>query len=440
MIKRVFISNKIINNASWLVLEKISRMAVSLIVGVWVARYLGAERFGALNYAQSFVGLMAAIANLGLDNIVIRNLVQSPKDSYVYLGTAFYLKLVGGLLSILFSILSIMIVEPNDSNIVILCAIISTGNIFVCFSTIDLWFQSQLNSKFSVYAQSVSFFITSIIKLFFILNEASLIMFAFLSALEMLLLSIGYLIVYKLKVGILKEWKFSIIIAKSLMKDSWPLILSGLAIMLYMRIDQIMIGIMNGNQEVGIYSVAVKLGELWYFVPVAIVSSIYPIIVKEKDNNLELFYKRLQKLYDFMALLGYIIAITISVLSPYIITLLYGDEFIHAAPILSIYIWIGLFVNMGLARTAYLNSFNWGKIHFISSLSGCIINILLNLILIPKYGGVGAAFASLFSYWFQAHGINFFFSKISISTKMQTKSLLIIIRIKDLLNILKWEK
>jgi O-antigen/teichoic acid export membrane protein len=426
--------HKIIANTSWLFFERIFRMIVTLFVGVWVARYLGPEQFGLLNYAQAFVALFTAIATLGLDGIVIRNIVNSPKDTQNILGTSFVLKLVGGFFCTIITLLAVFILRPGDNQTLILVAIISTGMIFQSFNTIDFWFQAQIQSKYTVYARSIGFMTTSIIKIILILTNAPLITFAAVSAIEFLVGSIGLIAFYKYKGFSMFNWKVSVDTAKSLLKDSWPIILSGLAIMIYMRIDQIMIGEMKGDTEVGVYSVAVKLGELWYFVPAAIVNSTFPSIVNAKNKSDELFFSRTQKLYDLMALLGYAVAIPMTFLSTFAVELLYGKEFASAGPILSMYIWVGVFVNLGLARSSFLKTVNWTKIQFLTSVGGCVLNVILNFLLIPRYGAEGATFASIISYWFQAHGACFFIPKMRKTAFMLTKALFIPFRIKTLLN------
>ncbi|WP_044749130.1 flippase [Bacillus alveayuensis] len=419
---------KIIANTGWLFFERIFRMMVSLFVGVWVARYLGPEQFGILNYANAYVTLFTALATLGLDGIVVRNIVRAPDKTYQILGTAFILKLIGGIFSSLLMIIIVYLIRPEDTLTITLVAVISIGMIFQSFSVIDFLFQSRIESKNTVYARSIAFILTSIIKVILILTNSSLIAFGLVSSLEILIGAIGLVIVYRLKGFLISKWKFSLNVAGNLLKDSWPLIFSGLAIMIYMKIDQIMLGDMIGEEEVGIYSVAVKISEMWYFIPMAIVNSTFPTIVNAKRISDQLFYDRLQKLYDIMAILGYFVAIPMTFLGTDVVKLLYGNEYLEAGSILTLYIWVGLFVNLGVARSSFLKTVNWTKIHFLTSILGCMVNVILNFILIPKYGALGATIASIISYWFQAHGACFLFPKMMETGKMLTKSLIAPVR------------
>jgi O-antigen/teichoic acid export membrane protein len=185
-----------------------------------------------------------------------------------------------------------------------------------------------------------------------------------------------------------------------------------------------MLGEMVGNEEVGIYSAAVRLAEVWYFIPMAIYSSVYPSIVEALSISEELFYGRLQKLYNMMAFIGYLVALPVTFLAGWVVETLYGVAYVRAGSMLALLIWAGMFVNLGVARSAFVMSMNWTKVHFMSALAGCLINVLLNYLLIPRYGGMGAVIASLVAYWFAAHGSCFVYKPLNRTGYMMTKAIL----------------
>jgi O-antigen/teichoic acid export membrane protein len=194
--------------------------------------------------------------------------------------------------------------------------------------------------------------------------------------------------------------------------------------MIYMRIDQVMIGEMVGDKEVGIYSVAVQLVEAWYFLPGIIVSSVFPSIVEAKSMGDAVFYERLQKLYNFLALMAYAVAIPVTFLAGWIIELLFGPLYGKAGPMLSLLIWSFLFTNLGVARSTFLTAMNWTKIHLMTVSLGCIINVGLNYLLIPRYGGMGAVIASCVAYWFAMHGACFIYKPLHKTGRMLTKAMI----------------
>ncbi|MGQ9844375.1 MAG: flippase, partial [Spirochaetota bacterium] len=288
-------------NTSWLFGEKILRMVVGLFVGVWVARYLGPERYGLLSYAQSFVGLFSAIATLGLDGIVVRELVKDETRRDELLGTAFWLRLMGAIAVL--AILAIAInFTSNDAYTNTLVFIIASATIFQSFNVIDFYFQSKVLSRYVVFANIISLFVSSIVKVALILVEAPLIAFALTVLFDSFVLACGFVYYYIKTNSIfnIKNLTFNKTTAVSLLKDSWPLVLSGIVISIYMKIDQVMIQEMMDAEAVGQYAAAVRISEAWYFIPMVVSSSLFPAIISAKAQNEELYYARLQKLYDLM--------------------------------------------------------------------------------------------------------------------------------------------
>jgi O-antigen/teichoic acid export membrane protein len=400
---------RVIGNTGWLFTEKIAQMILGLLVGLWIARYLGPEQFGRFNYALAIVGLFLPFAKLGLDNIVIRNLARNSVDKDEALGTAFTLKLIGSSLTFFvtlgFVILSTSDRSTNPSETFWLVGIVASGTIVQSFDIIDYWFQSQVQSKYSVIARTAAYIFMNGVKLILIQLRAPLIAFAIAMVAEYVLAAIDYLIAYRFNGNLIKTWQFSIGYAKSLLKDSWPLILSGVVIMIYMRIDQFMLGQMIGDKSVGIYSAAVKISELWYFVPGAIVNSVFPYIVRAKQIDEEVYYQRLQQLLTAVSILAYSVAIPVTFLSTHIVTLLYGKNYAEAGVILNIHIWAGLFVSLGLARETWITTEGLMKFSAVTSAIGAVINIILNFFLIPKYGGLGAAIATVIAQSLAAYGV-----------------------------------
>ena len=336
---------KYFKNTSWLFGEKILRMVVGLFVGIWVARYLGPEQFGLFSYAQSFVGLFTAIATLGLDGIVVRELVKDESRRDELIGTAFYLKLIGAIAVLIVLAVAIQFTS-NDHYTNVLVFIIASATIFQAFNVVDMYFQAKVLSKYVVYANVISLFISSIVKVVLILNDAPLIAFAWATLFDSVVLALGFIYYYVKNSSIfnIKNLIFKRETAVSLLKDSWPLILSGIVVSIYMKIDQVMIQEMMGSEAVGQYAAATRLSEAWYFIPMVVASSLFPAIINAKKQSEELYYARLQKLYDLMVWMAIAIALPMTFLSDWIINLLYGEQYSQAGSVLMIHIWAGIFV------------------------------------------------------------------------------------------------
>lgn len=412
-------------NTSWLLGEKILRMVVGLFVGVWVARYLGPEKFGLLSYAQSFVWLFATIATLGLDGIIVRQLVKEESKRDVLLGTAFCLKLIGAI-GVLLGLTIAINFTSNDRYTNILVFIIASATIFQSFNVIDFYYQANVLSRYVVYANVISLFFSSIIKIVLILYEAPLVAFAWTIVFDSVVLAVGFIYFYLHNQFSFRAWKFKKSIAVSLLKDSWPLILSGMVISIYMKIDQVMIKEMMNAEAVGQYAAAVRISEAWYFIPVVISASLFPAIINAKKQSEELYYVRLQKLYGLMIWLAIAIALPMTFLSDWVVHLLYGGQFNQAGSVLMIHIWAGVFVSLGVASGMWLLNENLQIFSTINTTIGAIVNVVLNYILIKRIGIEGAAWATLISYCVAAYLCLVLSKKTRINFINLTKSLFFI--------------
>lgn len=410
-------------NTSWLMLEKILRMVAGLFVGVWVARYLGAERFGLLNYAISIVALFSAFATLGLDGIIVRELIKNPEKRDMILGTSFSLKCIVSIF--ILSIIVVMVLTGGmDKQTGLLIIIIAASLLFRSFNIIQSYFEAKVLSKYFVIVQVISLILVSVAQLIFIWERLSLTYFAAVLSVESLISAIGLIFVYfEQKLNIF-HWRIQFKVACRLLKDSWPLILSGIAVSIYMRIDQVMIKHILNADAVGQYAAAVKLSEAWYFIPAIICSSLFPAILNSKKISKEFYYQRLQKLYDLMAWIAIATALPITFLSGWIVNLLYGAKYSESSSVLMVHIWAGLFVFLGVASNTYLVSENYTAISFYRTSIAMVLNVLLNLSLIPVYGIVGAAFATLISYAVATFSV-VFFANTRVVAVMLLKSLLL---------------
>jgi PST family polysaccharide transporter len=389
---------KILGNMSWLLAERILRMAIGFFVLAWTARYLGAAQFGLLNYAIAFYFIFSMIAPLGLNQIVLRDLVSEPSSKNEIIGTSFFLSLGSGIVNFLLATGIIFLLQPNEKMTCILVVIVSVGLIVQAFYAPGAWFESQLQSKYSVWASNAAVIIMALVRVVLIQIKAPLIAFAWAFLAEMVLIAIGYWVIYQVRGYKIQAWRMKWSRAKSMLKVSWPLIFSTLAIVLYLRIDQIMLGQLADEKAVGIYSVAVRLSELWGFIATAIVRSVAPSIIEAKKISENLYYEKIQKVCNLLVLVVYCLAIPMTFLSTPLIVLLFGQEYAPAGVVLSIHIWSSLFVFLGYAKEVWIATEELTVFTLVASTTGAVTNIILNFWLIPKYQAIGASIATVISY------------------------------------------
>jgi PST family polysaccharide transporter len=390
---------KIVNNIGWLFVDKVIRMGLGLFVGLWVARYLGPGKFGLLNYATAFASLFGTIGLLGIDNILARDLTAEPQRRDALLGSAFYLKLTSSVLILPVVVFATSLARQGDWDFLLLAALCGAGSIVQSTNVIGSYFQSQVASKYTVYATNLAFILAAGLRVALVLLGASVIAFGYASLVELVLAALFLAYAYRHNRLAIRNWTFERKLALRLMHDGWPLIVSSVAISLYMRIDQVMIGQMLNDREVGIYSAAVRVSEMWYFVPMAVVSTLLPAIIESRRYGDVVYNKRVGNLYSLMAWSGIAVGIVFAFMSPRVIQILYGAAFADAQSVLRIHIWAGVPVALGVAYSTVLTAENAQVITLYATLIGAGANIFLNLVLIPTHGARGAAMATLVSYW-----------------------------------------
>lgn len=417
---------RIINNISWLFFDKFLRMGVGLVVDVWIVRYLGPDQFGLFSYSIAFVALFTIISSLGLYQIVVRDLVQDPTATGTTMGTAFTLQVLSGLCAFGLALMAIIYIRPNDAMAQLIVLLLALPMVVRSIDVVRYWFESQVQAKYVVWTENLIFIVFAAVKIWLILAKAPLIAFVWAIFAEGLLVSAGLMILYALRGGQIRVWMFRIGRAKILLKDSWPQMFSSIAIMVYMRIDQIMLGQMLGDKSVGIYSAVVGISEVWYFIPVAITASVLPSLIESKKKNETLYYGRLQKLLNWVVILALAVAIPMTFLSTWIVTLLYGPAYQQAGPVLAVHIWAGIFVFLGVASGPWFLIEGLLRFNFYRAVLGMVVNVGLNFVLIPKFGVIGAAWATVMSQACASMFFNALYSKTRQVFLMQCKSFLII--------------
>lgn len=387
---------KYLANTSWLILEKMFRLVLGLFVGVWTARYLGPDSFGIVNFAQSFVGMFAIVGTLGLDTVVVRDLVRSPRERDLILGTSFLLK-IGGSAIIEILLFAAVLTSNYDFETKTIILIISASTLLQGVNVIDLYCQATVKSKTIVVANLLSLILSSAVKIALILLKASVIFFGISLFLDSVLVFFAFLMAYRSSRLSIMTWRYSRKLAKEMLSKGVILVISSALSAVYMKADQVMLKEIVGNHAVGLYAVAVKLSELWFLIPTVLITSLFPAIISAKSQNKEIYETRLRWLYTLVIWIAVLIAVIISFSSFWLIEFLYGKAYLESVPVLLIRIWGSIFAFIGITNQGYLINENLQRPVLIMTALGMFSNLLLNFILIPRYGVVGAAVAMVVS-------------------------------------------
>jgi O-antigen/teichoic acid export membrane protein len=405
-------------NAFWLISEKVFSLAISLVAGIYVARYLQPEGYGMLNYAISFVGIFSSFSTLGIDNILVRELARSPERKDEILGSCYILKSVGSLT--LFTVVSVILIffvdNPPLTNSLIF--IIASAEVFKAFDVVKSFYSAKVQSKRFVRVQIIVNLVGNVLKIVLIFLDASIVWFAVVTALNSFGNGVGFAYTYWKLEGSPLKWIFKKSVARMFIRESWPITLQGLALHTQARIDQVMLGNLMNNYEVGQYSVAMRFIEIFAFIPVLLVSNFAPAVTKAKATNQQLYYERIVNFYRLMFLLFLITATPIFLFGERVIVMLYGMEYRAAGVLFSLFAIRLFFTNMGTAKGLYVVNESLFKNSLLNAVVGAIVNITVNYFLIPIYGSIGALIATVVSFTVSAFGVDLFFPRTRINSRL----------------------
>lgn len=415
-------------NSLWLILDKILKLSVGLIVSIWIVRYLGPEWFGKFNFLNALIVLFGTLISFGSEGILVRMLVSEPEKQDEVLLSAFWIHFLFGILSLLFSFFTLWVLKPNEG-LFFLMLILSIPSLFRCFSVVRFVFEAKLEAKFIVWAENIVFLVLSAVRIYLILYRFPFLALFITFAAEGVISALLIYSIYVRKNGAIPFHLPNLNRVKSILKDSFPLFLAGLAIIIYMKIDQIMIGSMLGDAQLGFYSVGVRWSEFWYFIPIGLGSSFFPNLIKlKKDLSLD-YEKRFLLLHGIVFWIALFGALSVQIFAVPLVNLLYGDLFESSAMILKIHIWSGIFVFWGVAGGNFFLIENLQKYTIWKSLFGLIVNIILNYLWIPTYGIIGAAVATLISQFCASTFFLVFFRELRPLLRFQLYSLFLWIRV-----------
>lgn len=403
--------------------DKLIRLLLGLLVSAWVARYLGPAQYGELAYVLAFLAFFQAVAVLGMDGIIVRDIAKDKTKAGEILGTAFVLRVSVGFCCWIIAVASMAWFNGWKDGSVYITALAGASLIFQAVDTIDLWFQSQSQSKRTVIAKLLAYSISNGLKIILILNNATLVAFAAVSSIEFLLAALALAYAYR-KFTCQQPWQLIKTRAVRLLQESWPFILSGLSIIVYMRIDQIMIKEILGDSKLGIYAAVLPLAMLWTFIPMTLSVSLAPMVARAKQQSERAYWACLSNIFRGFALLGWIICIPVAILSSFVVELLFGSEYANGAPVLAMAVFTNLFINMGVAQSMWILNEGKSKLSLYKTIAGAVVCLIANFILIPHFGIMGAAISAVLAQFSSTILVNIVLSRNVFI--LQIKSLFLI--------------
>lgn len=411
------------SHSAWMLMEYPFRFISSIVINLLLARELGPSNFGIFSFVVGTTAIITSIGKLGLDSIILRDFVNADQFSTEkLLGTAFWLRVISSIfLTILFLICYIQIEYKNPELKFIILLLF--GFIFQSVEVIEFYFQSKIMGKKIFVLKTSYLLISTLIKIIFLLNHSNLETFIYILVFDQIILSIIFLYSYKMSSGLFFLYCFNKKIASYYFREGLPLLINGVAVIIYMKCDLILIKFFLDDNAVGIYSAASKVSEIFYFIPMILSTALFPSLIKAKSMGDINYETQIQELYKVFFLISIVISIATFLLAPYIIPFLFGASFDLSIEILLIQSWSAIFVFLGVVSSKWYIIQNLKIYLMIGIVIGATLNIVLNLVFIPKYGLIAAAWISLVTQIFTSYFINIFFKSTRHNFYLMTRSI-----------------
>lgn len=413
--------NRVMNNAGWLIGSRIIQSLLGFVISMLTARYLGPSNYGLINYASSLVAFVTPIMTLGINAVLVKEIISNPDNEGEILGTTLILNVASALLCIIGLACFVLISNQGEIETLIVCMLYSLTLIAQAVEMIQYWFQAKLLSKYTALVGICAYLVVSIYKVFLLVTQKSVYWFAVSNSIDYAIIAFALIITYY-KMGN-QRFSFSKKRAKQLYSISKYYIISNMMITIFSQTDRIMLKNMVDDAETGYYSAAVTCASLTNFVFAAVIDSMRPIIFEGKEENNEAFELNLKRLYSIIIYMSLLQSVGIAILANIIVRIIYGEAYLPAVGILRVIVWYTTFSYIGAVRDIWIMAENKQKILWKINLFGALVNVVLNLCFIPIWGGTGAALASLITQIFTNVILGYIIKSIRKNNRLMLDSL-----------------
>jgi len=415
MLKKL-LKNSAVKNAGWLICGKIVQLLISLIVNLLTARYLGPSNYGIINYAAAYTAFFNAFCTLGINSVLVKEFIDNPDSEGTIIGSSLVLRLLSSALSVMVIVCIVSFADAGEPTTILVVFLSSISVLFHVFEVFNYWFQSRLQSKVTAIVTLIAYAITAIYKVFLLITNKSVVWFAFATSVDYVCVAVLLILAYKKYSG--KRLCFSLSYGKRILGKSCHFILPSLMVAIYGQTDKIMLKHMIGDAEIGYYSTAISLSSVWCFILSAIIDSMYPSIMQANKNDEALFAKRNRQLYAIVFYISVFVSLCFTVFGKFAISILYGNAYLPAAAPLRIITWYTAFSYLGVARNAWIVGKDRQRYLIFVYAASALMNVILNILLIPAWGSSGAAFASLIAQVLTTMVVPFFIKGLRENSKM----------------------
>ncbi|WP_372625376.1 flippase [Arsukibacterium sp.] len=419
MLKKILVAR-----ATAMLGDRLVKLVAAAVLTIFVARVLGASELGIFSIVMAWSTFLVPLTSMGLNNNVVRRIVQqqTSQQAMTLLYSAVTVRLALGLLGGSLMLLGFYLLYPDmlSGNKGIAIPVLFLLQSFFGLLLFEFYLNYQGTFRSTAYTKTVITLVSFVAKLALLYSGFGIASLILITGIEFMLVGLGQYLLYRYKQqpfipgeapwpAYHPRW-FNAEQIKPLLKRSSWLWVSGIVAVVYLKIDIVMLGAMAGSEQAGIYAAASRLSELWYVFPATLATRYYPDMLKSYHHGLTVYYLKLRRFGLLFFSAAFCIALAMTLAAPWLITMLFGEGFTAAIEVLRIHIWAGCFIFVRYLISQHLIITEQEPLSLASHSMGALLNIGLNLWLIPTMGIVGAAWATLISYAFASFFFLFFFA------------------------------
>ena len=411
---------KILSNSVWMIIQHMYSMLTSLIIVALIARHLGPSDYGLINYCASVITIFTTLAGLGLENLIVSEIIRNPDREGGYLGTALVMRLASSFISYPLILALIAALNPGNNTLLLVAAFQALGMVFQSYDVLVYWFRLKLKMKYVSVALICAITVASLLRVILLVNKATVEWFALAISVQVFVAGLLITAFFLTKKDV--RLKVNSNDAKALLRISYNCIISSMSIVIYMEADKIILENMTDSAHVGIYSAAVLMATCWQFIPNALIDSSRPVILEKRKISYEEYIDQFKLIMGGVNLMSFVFALLMTCLGWVVIYVIYGIEYLVAFIPLIILSWASFIGVSGYTRTIWITGESLYKYEKYYAVSAAILNIVLDIVFIWKFGIVGAAVATLITYVYEVLIVPLFFKETKAFTRMYFQS------------------
>lgn len=341
----------IATGALWYFFEKSMRLLGGFLIGAWLARYLGPETFGMYAFCIALSATFGFMGSLGIESLVVRDLVEGKRPRQQIISTYFYIRLIGSMTVPFLVYFYLTVTHQSDTDLLLIAILCSGAVFFSSFDVADCWLQAMGQVKKTSLIRLAGLLIGLAFRCLLLMLNSTVEWFAALILLEAITIAILYFRLLR-REGLTPSLEHvNINELKHLLLNGKMMVISGLIVAIYSKIDLLAIGTLLPKKDAGAYAIAASICSAWNLIGMSLAQAWAPHITRAKLSDNNEYIKSLRRLLATMIVISVCGSFLLTLGAQFIFAILLGDQYGHGIQVLIILIWSSVFVYLGVGTS-----------------------------------------------------------------------------------------